>query len=130
MDYDFSNGPNCIESIKNFRGLVSGDINYIDEYLEKIITKRGGKPERCVGDKIKQFKGLYPNSEELISDMRYLNKIRNALIHGKTKRDAQNLDLLYCIYNKGKRIEITKNLVDEFQKTYTRVYDTLIELNR
>ena len=129
MDYDFSNGPMASESLSNFSGTVSQRIQNIDEFLVKIIEKRGAKPKWSVGGKIKQFSKLYRNEKVVIGDMRFLNKIRNCLQHGNPQRDMPDSDL-YCTTDKGERICITNDLVKEFNKKYLDVYDTLIKLKK
>ena len=126
-NYDFSNGPHAIKSFERFSGKVSDCLNNIDKSLKEIIQKKQKNPKRFIGYKIQQFAELYP-SEEITEDMKFLNKARVCLQHGKLNRDMPNSDL-ECTHN-NETIRITGELVEEFRSRYIRVHNRLIEIKR
>lgn len=126
-NYDFSNGPHEINSFQHFSGKVSDCLNNIDKSLKEIIQKKQKNPKRFIGNKIKQFTKLYP-SEEIIEDMKFLNKVRVYLQHGKLNRDMPNSDL-ECTHN-NETIRITNELIEEFRSKYIKVHNRLIEIKR
>ena len=125
IKYNFSNGPQCSDSVNGFKGHVSGCLSVIDEFLEFIIKRENTKPKKFIGDKIFQFAEIYPQ-ETITSRMKHLNRIRVILQHGKSQRKTKNANLEYI--HKDGIVTLNESLVQEFIQNYKEIHNRLIEI--
>ena len=104
-------------------GHISDCIKWFDKHLGLYLNNNEIKPYRDISQKIEQFKALHPEEKKLSSLMRDIIQVRNAFQHGHDIPENNKLFLEY----KGNKLELTNELMQNFQNNYNAVYSWLVE---
>lgn len=103
-------------------GHASECVKCFNDYMGTYLLSNSITPMRDVAQKIAQFKALHPDEKDLASLMDRIIVLRNAFQHGKNSIEDNKLYLLH----KGSKIELTNDLMRNFQNNYNTIYAWLI----